>query len=525
MRASELFRGLGTVSSLTAASRVLGLIRDAGMAVLFGAGPLMDAFTVAFRLPNLARRLFGEGSLTAAFLPVFVREYAADEQRGREVAWATTVLLAIVLAVLTIAVELLLVLGLWLVDGPSNELLRLCVVLTPYVIWICVAAQLSAVLHALRRFFWPAVLPLILNVCWIAAILIGPRLTDDPSLQMLLIAGTVTLTGVVQVGVLLAVLRRLKFRWAWEPSGSRAATREIAAAVVPTMIGLSITQLNTVADSLLAWALSPSAGVSERFVFVEAGAATALYLGQRVHQVPLGVFGIALSTVLFPVFAEHAQQRRFAELGRDLTRGLQIVLIIGVPSSLGLILLGREIPTLLFEYGAFTARDSELTTRMLAGYGLGVWAFMALPILNRGFFAIGDRLTPMRIGLAVIVVHLVLNAAGAWLLGGAGLAVATSIAASVQVVWVVVLIHRRVAPLLAGPIVRTTGKVAASTIAMAVACRGSQLLLDNVGSTRVLDVLVPVAAAVVTYAAAAWGLGLQSILASTKVSKREKPPH
>ena len=518
-----MLRGLGTVSSLTAVSRVLGLIRDAGMAVLFGAGPLMDAFTVAFRLPNLARRLFGEGALTAAFLPVFVREHQADEVRGRELAWAVTTLLTSILLLLTAALEAGLLGLLMTTDGPADVLLKLAAILTPYLIFICVAAQLSAVLHALRRFFWPALLPLVLNAFWIAAIFAAPLVGDVRVSQMTFICVAISLSGVVQVSILLVVLRQIGFRWAWAPRRSAAATREIAAAIVPTMIGLSITQLNAVADSLLAWGLSPSSGIDDRFQFVQAGAATALYLGQRVHQVPLGVFGIALSTVLFPVFAEHAQAGRTKELGRDITLGIQLCLLVGVPASLGLVLLGREIPRLLFEYGAFDARSTDLTAQMLAGYGLGVWAFMTLPILNRGFFAIGDRLTPMRVGLAIVAVHLLLDLVGVVVAGGAGLAVATSVAAILQVAVVVRLVHRDVAPLRVRALARTAARVAAATIAMAVACRLSQRLVGS--ESRALAVVLPVAVSIVTYAVVAYLLRLHRIVRDVRQAKDDRDVH
>ena len=483
-------------------SRVLGLVRDAGMAVLFGAGPLMDAFTVAFRLPNLARRLFGEGSLTAAFLPVFVRVHQADEARGRRLAAAVAVLLSALLLALVAAGELACWGLMQVAAPPTRRLLELVAILTPYLWFICLAAQLSAVLHALRRFFWPAVLPLVLNTFWIAAVLLAPRVTADDFDRMRLICVIITASGIVQVGLLLVVLRRLGFDRTWSWAESSAAVREIAAGVLPTVIGLSITQLNAVADSLLAWGLSPSSGIAERYHYVESGAATALYLGQRVHQVPLGVFGIALSTVFFPLLAEHAQNNRTAALGADLSRGVRLCLAIGLPSAAGLVVLSELIPRVLFEHGEFTAADSRLTGQMLAGYGLGVWAFMTVPLLNRGFYAAGDRVTPMRIGLAVIAVHLLLDVAGVVWLGGAGLAVATSVAAIVHLLWTAVVIDRRIAPLQRSAIVATSAKAAAVTGVMAAVCVAVRDA--TAGSSWWVGLLAPIAAAVVVYGSLGW---------------------
>ena len=501
-------------------SRVLGLARDAGMAVLFGAGPLMDAFTVAFRLPNLARRLFGEGAVTAAFLPVFVREHQRDELRGRQLAWAVTAALATVLMVIVAAAELAVLLGLAVAEGPTRRLLELIAILTPYLLFICTAAQLSAVLHALRRFFWPAVLPIILNVFWIAAVVAAPRLHTDADDQLRFICAAITLSGIVQVGTLLAVLRRLRFEWSWDWGKTRDEVREIAAGVLPTVVGLSITQLNAVADSLLAWGLSSSSGVGEAWQFVEPGAATALYLGQRVHQVPLGVFGVALSTVFFPLLADHAQNGRRDALGRDLTRGFQACLVIGLPAAAGLILLADRIPRLLFEYGQFTAGDTALTARMLVGYGCGVWAFMAVPLLNRGFYADGDRTTPMRIGLWVIVVHLALDVVGVLTLGGAGLALATSLAAIVHLAWTTAVVDRRLAALTRTPLVETAVKSAAATAAMAGVC--GALILATREADRFAQVVVPVAGSVATYAAMAFTLRLDRIVRNPDAADETK---
>ncbi|MGH7200279.1 MAG: lipid II flippase MurJ, partial [Planctomycetaceae bacterium] len=322
LRSSRLFAPLRLVSLLTLLSRVLGLARDVGMAVVFGGGPVMDAFSVAFRLPNLARRLFGEGALTAAFLPVFVRELEAHS--GRQSAWklasAVLGLLAITLTALVLIAEALLI-GLMEWGGFSAEtdlLLGLTAVLLPYLIVICVAAQISAVQHALGQFAWPALLPALLNVIWIAALAVAVWLFETDRQRIYAVAVCVMLAGVVQVLAPLPALWRLGFRFDAGWWSARRQVQEIARAMLPVVLGLSVTQLNTFADSLIAWGFAAPLGASDATMPLpggpayplDSGTASALYFGQRMYQFPLGVFGVALGTVLFPLLARHAERGR-----------------------------------------------------------------------------------------------------------------------------------------------------------------------------------------------------------------------
>ena len=507
------FRGLSTVASLTLGSRVLGLTRDAAMAVLFGAGPLMDAFSVAFRVPNLARRLFGEGSLTAAFLPAYTRVAAESPEAARRLTWSVAAALGGALWLATLAAEA--VIGGVLAAGWGSEglrtLLELTAVLLPYVVWICLAAQLSAVLHAAGRFFLPAALPLVLNAVWLAAIGAAAVTGWLPRSQMLLIAAAVSLSGVVQCALVASATVRLvggpaAFGEAWR--SSRAEIRAIAGAMLPTLVGLSITQFNAVLDSLLAWGLSPSAGLG--WPLVSDGTATAMYLGQRMYQFPLGVFGVALGTVIYPVLARHAQAGDRPAMGRDLTRGLELSALIGLPASVGLMLLSRPVVRLLFEHGEFTAADTLLTSRMVAAYALAVWAFIGLLIVNRGFYAAGDTRTPLRAGLIAVVVNLVLNAALLPLLGGVGLAAATGLAAVVQLVWSVRRMRRSGMPIDGGSLRRTILATAAATAVMGVVV----LSASRMDAGRIGNVAVPVVAGAAAYAAAAAALGLRRVVSS-----------
>jgi putative peptidoglycan lipid II flippase len=516
--ASRPLAGLLRVSSLTLVSRVLGLVRDAAMAAAFGNGPVLDAFTVAFRLPNLTRRLFGEGAFSTAFLPVFVRELHAA---GRGSAWtlATAILVVTAAAVsaATVAAELVL-LALWLAAGPGETrlLFGLTAALFPYQLFICLAAQAAAVLHAFNRFGLPALVPVVGNAIWLAVLAVAMATFDSDAARVYAVSLGVVVAGAAQFAFTVPALRALgfRFRWDWAAAGPRV--REITLAVLPVLAGLSVTELNSLADGLFAWLLTAPEGLSKpdpaRYP-LQPGTAAALYLGQRLYQFPLGVFGVALGTVLFPRLARHAAAGRRDELRDDLTLGLKLSVAIGLPASVGLMIVARPLADALFRYGAFDATDVAQTAGAIRGYGVGVWAFISLLIANRGFYAVGDRMTPLRAGMAAAVANVALNVALAWPFGGPGLAAGTALAASFQVVLSVAgLRGRDLSPDLRALGV-TTLRAAAATAAMGVVCLALRDGIEwgRVPGGRALGLLVPVGAAIGAYVVAATAVGLREL--------------
>jgi len=431
------FAGLRLVSLLTLCSRVLGLFRDMLMASRFGNGPLLDAFTVAFRIPNLARRLFGEGALSTAFLPALVGRL---EQEDRTSAWrlSTAVLMTLagILSLIVLLGEAGLIVG-WTrlaSDHPASFLLELTAIMLPYLLLICLAAQVSAIFHALGQFGWPAISPVILNLVWIGALLLTGGSNWPAKMQMRIVCWAILVAGMIQLVLPLVFLKRHGFQFLTTDRNDRDAVREIARTMVPILLGLSVTQLNVLADSLIAWGMSTQEGLAvTTWRPLNSGTASALYLGQRLYQFPIGVFGVALGTVLFPRFARHAEQRALKLLADDFIDGMKLVIAIGIPAGIGLIVIAAPLTEVLFERGEFDATDTRQTAQMIRAYGLGVWAFCSLLIVNRVYFALRNYTTPLRIGIATVVVNLALNFTLIWPLGGAGLAMATSAASIFQV--------------------------------------------------------------------------------------------
>jgi putative peptidoglycan lipid II flippase len=532
----QVSKNVRLVSLCTMASRVLGLMRDQAMSVLFGAGPVMDAFTVAFRLPNLARVLLGEGALTTAFLPVFVAEL---HERGREsaarVTWAVLISVMAFLSILIVLIEVILWSFLWFahLSHEAELLCHLTAILMPYVILICLAAQVGTVLNGIGRFLWPALVPAVLNMVWLASLWTIVPLWSNEQSRVYVAACCVIVGGVLQFLFPLPVLYASGFgyRSDWRLAIDRVW--KIASDMLPVVIGLSITQLNAVLDSFIAWSFTqpndPAAVMSFPGSFpypLREGTATALYLGQRLYQFPLGVFGVALGTVLFPLLTSHAQKGEFDKLRSDLSLGVRLVIAIGVPASVGLVLIAHPLATLFFQYGKFNVDDARYTGDMIAAYGSGVWAYCSLLILQRGFYAVGDRMTPLTVGMYAMVANIVMDLGLMWPLGGRGLALSTAVIAALQCIATARLLQRKVGRLLWSEIFATSLKTIVASMVMAAVCLSALSLLQPEGSffARLIRLGIPLLAGIVAFMVTAKLSGLNEpwVLVAGRLGQRSE---
>jgi len=511
-----LFSGITATSIGTLISRVLGVLRESAAAGLLGLskGGVMDAYVVAFRIPNLFRRLFGEGAMTASYLPVL----AADLERDRRSAWkmvslAITTLTAALALLVLVAEGVCGVLRLAYGDLPGMRLvLGLTAVMLPYTVFICLAALASATLQALGEFRLPALVPSVLNICWLAtAWFIAPRVSSDAGVQAYVMGVCVLVGGVLQFLVQWPALLRLGFRFELDFAASRQAICRVARGMVPTTLGLAVTQINTLMDSLIARGLSVAPGEPDRIAWLGGvrypmaqGAAAAVWYGERIYQFPIGLLGIAVATVIFPLLSRHAARGDYRKLGSDLTLGLRLVLFGGVPAAAGLYLLAEPIARLLFEHHNFTHADTLRAAAMISAYSVGVWAYCAAPVLVRGFYSLGDRMTPVRIGLATVGLNLGLNAVLIWPLGELALAVSTATAASVQVLLLARAISRGRCRLGWRQLSATMARTLLASGAMAVAVCGTSAALPaaTTFTWAAVRVLAPLAAGVATYLAA-----------------------
>ncbi|BCX81489.1 putative peptidoglycan lipid II flippase [Methylomarinovum caldicuralii] len=420
----RLFRSTAVVGGMTLISRILGFIRDVVIAYLFGANAATDAFFVAFKIPNFLRRLFAEGAFSQAFVPVMA-EY--KEQRGQAELKRFLDRTAGSLAMVLMAVTLLGVIGApWviLVFAPgfsrSGEVYELAVqmlrITFPYLFFIASTAMAGAILNTFNRFAVPAFTPVLLNLCLIAsAWWLAPQLPQP----IIALAWGVFAAGSLQLLFQFPALWRLKLlprlRWGFHDPG----VRKILKLMLPALFGVSVTQINLLIDTLLA-SLLPHGSISW------------LYYSDRLVEFPLGVFGIALATVILPNLSKDWAAGRREDFSRAIDWALRWVVLIGLPAAAGLAVLARPILATLFQYRAFTAHDVHMAGLSLTAYAVGLVGFILVKILVPGFTARQDTRTPVRFGVAAMVVNIVLNLGLIGWLAHAGLALATSLAACVN---------------------------------------------------------------------------------------------
>ena len=416
-----MFRNVLTVGAWTAASRVLGFLRDIAIAARLGAGSEADAFFVALKLPNFFRRLFGEGAFAAAFVPLFASALASEgREAARRFAEGALSVMVAALAALTLAAILFMpqamaLLAPGFVDEP--ERFGLAVALTritfPYLLLICVVALVSGVLNGLDRFGAAAAAPSLFNLCLIAGLFAAPGLGLGGAEGL---AFGVAAAGVAQLVLVAGAVARAGMPLALPPPRLSPEVRTLLNRMVPGAIGAGVTQINLMIDVIIA-SLLPE------------GAIAFLYYADRVAQLPLGVIGTALGTALLPTLSRQVRLGEGARAGETQNRAIELALLLTLPAAAGLVAAALPIVSVLFERGAFGAEASDATARALAAYGFGLPAFVLVKVFAPGFFARGDTRTPVQVAVACVALNLVFNLALIRPLGHVGIAVATSLSA------------------------------------------------------------------------------------------------
>ncbi|HYZ63128.1 MAG TPA: murein biosynthesis integral membrane protein MurJ, partial [Acetobacteraceae bacterium] len=430
-----MLRGIVTVGGWTAASRVAGFVRDILIAALAGTGPVADAFFVALRVPNLFRRLFGEGAFNAAFVPEFSGILATEgTQAAKRFAEQAIAVLAFWLLLLTVLGEIfmpqlmrLLAPGFMAIPGKAELTVALARITFPYVFLICLAALLSGVLNGLDRFAAAAAAPLLFNTVSIGAMLL---LTPWVPTVGHALAWGVTISGVLQLALLAWAVRRAGMALHIPRPRLTPQMRVLLARMGPGLLGAGVTQLNLAVDVIIVSLLPP-------------GSASLLYYADRVNQLPLGVIGTAVGTAILPLLSRQARAGEAREAIQTLNRALELSLVLTLPAALGLAVAGFPIMLVLFGRGAFDATAAELSAQSLAAYAFGLPAFVVVKVLVPAFFAHGDTSTPVRVGFAAIGLNLALNLLFMVPLQHMGPALATSLSALFNVIMLGILLSRR----------------------------------------------------------------------------------
>lgn len=419
------------VSVMTLISRVLGLVRDVVVANFIGAGAAADVFFFANRIPNFLRRLFAEGAFSQAFVPVLAEVKA---KHGDD---AVRLLIARVTGSLGVVVTLVTIVGViaspivamlfgmgwfveWLQGGPDAHKFELASVMLkitfPYLWFVSLVALSGAILNTYNRFAVAAFTPVFLNIAMIGcAIWLAPTL-DEPALAL---AWGVFIGGVVQLLFQLPFLARVGMlvrpRWGWHDEH----VVKIRKLMLPALFGVSVSQINLLLDTVIA-------------SFLLTGAVSWLYYSDRLIEFPLGLFGIAIATVILPNLSRHHATANSLRFSQTLDWSLRFVALFGIPAMAGLIVLAKPIIALLFMRGEFTRQDVEMVSYSLTAYSVGLLSYMLIKVLAPGFYARQDIKTPVRIGIIAMVANMVFNLMLAPFLSYVGLALATALSASLN---------------------------------------------------------------------------------------------
>jgi putative peptidoglycan lipid II flippase len=442
----SLFKAASTVSLLTLVSRITGLVRELLMASTFGASAMTDAFNVAFRIPNLFRRLFAEGAFSQAFVPVLAAARARDGEA------ATHLLIDRVATLLAWALLLTCVIGVaaapvlvWMMASGLNQEPRgfaAAVFMTrwmfPYIGFMSLVALSAGILNTWKRFAVPAATPVLLNLCMIGAAWLGAPWFQAQGIEPIYAMGAgVMLGGLLQLAVQIPALLKVgllpriglsprAIRAAWADSG----TRHIARLMVPALLGVSVAQVSLLINTQIASHLAP-------------GSVSWLTYADRLMEFPTAMLGVAIGVVLMPQLAAAKAANDAEQYSAMLDWGLRIVVLLAVPSAVALLTFAQPLVATLYHYGAFTERDVLQTTSALMGYGAGLLGLVAIKVLAPGFYASQDIRTPVKIAVVVLVLTQLLNLALVPYFEHAGLALAIGIGALINALFLLLGLRKR----------------------------------------------------------------------------------
>jgi putative peptidoglycan lipid II flippase len=398
---SQIARGTGLVGSMTIISRILGFIRDMVCAKIFGASASYDAFLVAFKIPNFLRRLFAEGAFAQAFVPI-LSEYRATKSKQsvyKLLNHVSGMLGGILLIVATLGMLLAPVIirifapG-FETTGPRLDLaVNLLRITFPYIFFISLTAFLGSILNSFDKFAMPAFTPVLLNIAMIASALLLSSYFAEPVTAL---AWGVFVGGVLQFGFLIFFVWKINLLPKPSLSGDQTGVSRILKNMIPALFGVSVAQINLLFDTIFA-------------SFLPKGSISWLYYSDRLMEFPLGVFGVALATVVLPHLSRQHAQENQQDFEFTLDWTLQLIILIGLPAALGLFLLAEPLVITLFNYGKFTALDSYMAGMSLKAFACGLLAFVSIKILASANYARKDIRTPVRIAAVCMVINIILS--------------------------------------------------------------------------------------------------------------------
>jgi putative peptidoglycan lipid II flippase len=488
-----LLKSASLISALTILSRVFGYVRDSRIAYLLGAGTLADAYTTAYRIPNLLRRLVGEGAVSAAFIPVFSR-YIADKKKDDAWEFANTMLTLITMFLTAVTVTGILLSPLVVrlfasgfADTPGKIELTATLnrIMFPYIFLISLSALTMGILNSFHKFGPSAFSPVVLNLTMIAFSFLGSLFGDVTRT----LAVGVVVGGAFQLAVQIPALRRIGWKVRFKLNFRHPGVRRVAKLMVPVIFGVGIVQVNVLVDTQFA-------------SYLEEGSVTAIYIADRVMELVLGGYAVAVSTVILPVLSRQAALKQIDELKTTLNFATRLILFITLPATVGLVLLRREIIEVLFQHGDFDPASTALTSWALPFFALGLSAFSMVKVIVPAFYALQDTRTPVKIAFIAMFLNVGLNFLFIRPLQNGGPALSTSLSAFFNSLSLLAIFYKRYGSFGVSGIVRSTWKFGVASIALGFV---TYLMIHWPGfyagrtSQKVVALAVTIGAATATY--------------------------
>jgi putative peptidoglycan lipid II flippase len=511
-----LLKSAGIVSASIAMSRISGLIRESVLSWLFGAGATYDAYVLGYRIPNLARELFAEGALSSAFVPTFTR-YLATKTRAetRELSNVTATMILLIaggfcafgMFLSPIAVSLFAP-GFHAVPGKSELAASLVRTMFPFLLLLALAAQAQGVLYANHSFALPAVSPAIFNLASVISGLalgywLGPRLGISAVRGM---AIGVVVGGVAQLAFLLPGVWRAGFAWRPQWNLRHEGVLHILGLMGPALIGNASGQINVLVNTNFAAGLRDASG------HVMNGPVSWLAYAYRFFILPLGIFGVAIASAALPRISRCAARRNFDEFRQILSRSILMILLLTIPASVGLVILGESMIGIVYQHGRFLAFDTHQTALALSCYAAGLAGYSTMKLTAPAFYALGDSRTPMLVSLASVLV----NAVAAYAMvrvagfGHAGLALTTSVVSTFSSLALLILIRSKIGGLQGREMLIGLAKIVVAASLMGLVCFGvaqaSHALVSSAGWARIVDVAIGIPAGLGSFYAIAAAL-------------------
>lgn len=508
----RMTKAAGVVGSSTFLSRIFGYIRDMIFAWFFGAGVVSDAFIAAFQIPNLLRRLFGEGSLTISFIPVFT-EYLT--KRGKQeaflMAYSALRILSVILvltAVLGILVSPLIVKLIAPGFDTFHDKYSLTVLLTrimfPYIIFICLLAFCMGILNAMGHFAAPSLAPVFLNISMIGALCLVSLFTVSPERRVLGFAVGVLAGGFLQLLLQIPFLikKGFNFRIKGKVGFIHPALKKIGISILPAIFSASVYQIGSLTGKFLA-------------SFLPDGSISYLYYADRLAEFPLGVFGLAVATAAFPGLSRQAAEKDFDALKNTFIHSITFVLFLSIPSMVGLIVLREPIVILLFKRGAFDLTAARLTADALLFYGISIWAVSASRIIVFTFYAVQDTKTPVIIAGICVAANFILGIILMNLMAYRGIALALSISQFLNLGLLMLMLKIEIDPADWGRMMISICKILLCSGIMGIIVWKLSMQIISPGNEIFIDLLqgvaISVLAGMLVYAIAAYALRIPHI--------------